>query len=237
MKLTVIIPVFNERKTIAEIIARVKNVAIEKEIIIVDDGSRDGTSDYLRSLADPEIIVLFHEKNRGKGAAIRTALTAATGEAIVIQDGDLEYDPQDFIPLFETYQEKKAMVVYGSRILSKSRMSYLRFWLGGRFITWVCNLLYGSRITDEPTCYKLINTSLIKQLKLEGDGFEFCPEVTGKILRSNIPIFEIPISYNPRTLEEGKKIRWKDGLVALWYLLKIRINPPPCINVSGDPDE
>ncbi|MBN2053852.1 glycosyltransferase family 2 protein [bacterium] len=231
MKLSVVIPVLNERATIGDIIQRVRAVPAVHEIVVVDDGSTDGTTEVLAGLGD-SITVLRHERNRGKGAAIRTGLEAVTGDMVIIQDADLEYDPQDYMPIMATMLEKQARVVYGSRILSHSRMSYLRFWLGGRFITWCCNLLYGSSLTDEPTCYKMIEADLLRQLDLKGNGFEFCPEVTGKILRCGIPIYEVPIRYAPRTIEEGKKIRWRDGLTALWYLVKIRFSRPPCVSRS-----
>lgn len=234
MKLSVIIPVYNEHKTIGKVVDQVKAVELQKEIIIVDDGSSDGTRDVLRSFDDPEITVLLHDRNRGKGAAIRTGLQAVTGEVVVIQDADLEYNPHDFIRLYEYLLHHEVQVVYGSRILSKAPMSYLRFWLGGRFVTLVCNVLYGSKLTDEPTCYKMIATDLLKSLDLQGDGFEFCPEVTGKILRRRIEIPEIPIEYHPRSIEEGKKIKVRDGVVALWYLVKIRLSKVPQVDQSAD---
>ena len=220
--LTIIIPVFNESKTIKSILGRVQDVDISKEIIVVDDASSDNTYSIVESLNQPNIKLLRHVTNRGKGAAIQTAIPNISGQYIIIQDGDLEYDPQDFKKLMDVVHRTNARVVYGSRILSHSRMSYLRYWLGGRGVTFVTNMLFGSQLTDEPTCYKLIESELFRDLNVESVGFEFCPEVTGKILKRGIKIHEVPISYNPRSIEDGKKIRWKDGFIALWVLFKIR---------------
>jgi len=222
--LTVIIPVLNEEKTIEIVLDRVLNLDIDLEIIVVDDGSTDSTPALLKKHVSDRVKVFTHTENRGKGAAIQTALPSIQGKFTVIQDGDLEYDPRDFKRLLDVMTHQNAQVAYGSRILGKQPMSYLRYWLGGRGITLATNLLFGSRITDEPTCYKMFDSRLLKSLDLKCPGFEFCPEVTGKILKRRINIHEIPITYNPRTLEEGKKIRWMDGLIALWTLLKIRIS-------------
>lgn len=221
--LSVIIPILNEAQTIASIVARVQAVAVEKELIIVNDGSTDNTADVLGAMTDTNIRVFHHERNRGKGAAIRTAIPHVKGRYAVIQDGDLEYDPQDFIKMLDVIQSKNGRAIFGSRILSHSRMSYLRYWIGGRGVTFFTNLFFGSHLTDEPTCYKMIESDLLKSLDLKTDGFEFCPEVTAKLLNRRIEILEIPISYAPRSIEEGKKIRWKDGVIALWVLFKLRL--------------
>jgi len=221
--LTVIMPILNEEGTIETILDRVLDLDLNLEIIVVDDGSTDGTPSILAKRASDRVHVLTHPENRGKGAAIQTALPSVRGQYTVIQDGDLEYDPNDFFKLLETMKTNNGKVVYGSRILGKQPMSYLRFWLGGRGVTWFTNLVYQSEITDEPTCYKMFESKLLKSLDLKCPGFEFCPEVTGKILKQRIPIYETPIKYNPRSLEEGKKIRFIDGFIALWTLLKIRI--------------
>jgi len=221
-ELTVIIPILNEEKTIQDIVNRVLAVDLDLDIIIVDDGSDDETPKILKFLESDKIRVLTHSSNQGKGAAIRTATPHIQGNYAIIQDGDLEYDPQDFIPLMDAIKNQNARVVYGSRILSNSRMSYLRYWLGGRGVTWFTNLIFRSRLTDEPTCYKLFESDLLKSLDLKCTGFEFCPEVTGKILKQGIPILEVPIKYSPRSIEDGKKIRWQDGVIALWVLFKIR---------------
>jgi dolichol-phosphate mannosyltransferase len=222
--LSIIIPILNEGKTIRTIVERVQNVSVDKEIIIVNDGSTDDTAVAIAGLGGGNITAIHHQTNMGKGAAIRSAIPHVRGQYTIIQDGDLEYDPQDFLKLLKAIQEKDADVVYGSRIMSHSRMSYLRYWLGGRGVTFFTNLLFGSGLTDEPTCYKMFRSELLKSLPLISTGFEFCPEVTGMILKRRIPIFEVPISYDPRTIEQGKKIRWRDGLIALWVLLKIRFS-------------
>ncbi len=223
MRLSVIIPVYNERATIGQVIDTVLSLPISTEVIVVDDGSTDGTREWLQGQQREGLIILYHERNRGKGAAIRTGIHSATGDAVVIQDADLEYDPQDLPGMLALMDQPDVQVVYGSRILSQSKMSYLRFYLGGRLVTWFTNILFRSKITDEPTCYKLFRRELIQSIPLRGDGFEFCPEVTAHILRRKIKIHEIPIRYYPRTMEQGKKIRWWDGVIALWTLLRIRV--------------
>jgi glycosyltransferase involved in cell wall biosynthesis len=228
MKLSVIIPAYNEEAFIATIIGRVRAVDLPKEIIVVDDGSSDGTAAALEGLQGPDLTVIHHARNQGKGAAIRTGLARATGQVVIIQDADLEYDPQDYFAVVGPIMEGRARVVYGSRLLNAgNRYSYLSFYWGGRLVSLVTNLLYGSRITDEPTCYKAFETSLIQSLQLTCTGFEFCPEVTGKLLRMGIPILEVPISYTPRDKGHGKKITFKDGFEAIWVLLKIRLCPVP----------
>jgi glycosyltransferase involved in cell wall biosynthesis len=221
MKLSVIIPAYNEESTIAKLVSRVRAVPIDKEIIVVDDGSTDGTSNILDSATG---IVVIHKKNGGKGSAIRAGLAAATGEVTVIQDADLEYDPNDFGKMLEAMDREGADVVYGSRVLHKDyKISYRRYFWGGKLVTFVANVLYGISITDEPTCYKMIRTDLLKSLNLACTRFEFCPEVTAKLSRRKIKIVEVPISYYPRSIKEGKKINAWDGLEAIWTLLKYRI--------------
>jgi len=227
MKLSVIIPVFNEKATIEEIIKKVKKVPVEKEIIVVDDGSTDGTSNILKKVADEkkinnEIKIILKEKNEGKGVAIREGLKYVNGDIVVIQDADLEYDPSDWIKMLKVMDEKKADVVYGSRVLGREKKSSLAFYLGGRILSIITNFLYRAEITDEPTCYKMFRTEIIKNLSLKCKGFEFCPEVTAKIRKKGIKIYEVPIRYNPRSIKEGKKIRWKDGIIAIWTLIKYR---------------
>lgn len=222
MKLSVIIPVYNESGTIREIIKRVQAVPIDREIIVVDDGSTDSTCEILNQLTDNGIILKRHDRNMGKGMAIRTGIKHVSGDAVVIQDADLEYDPQDYLVLIKPIIEGKARVVYGSRVLGGGKHSYRRFYLGGRFLSILTNLLYGSSITDEPTCYKMFRADVLKDIKLECTGFEFCPEVTAKILKKGIKIVELPISYQPRLIREGKKIKWTDGVIAIWTLIKYR---------------
>lgn len=223
MKLSVLIPCFNERNTIQEIVRRVKAIPLDVEIIIVDDGSTDGTRALLEDLKNDHCTILFHDRNRGKGTAIRTALPAATGDLVVVQDADLEYDPQDLLRLVEPFRDKGAAVVYGSRNLLGNARSYSTFYWGGRVVSWVTTLLYWCHITDEPTCYKMFRTDLLKSLDLKCEGFEFCPEVTAKVLRLGHRIVEVPISYSPRNFAGGKKIRWTDGFQAIWVLIRYRL--------------
>lgn len=225
MKLSVIIPVYNEESTLAEIISRVRATGLVDEIIVVDDGSPDNSPAILNCLQDsgcPALQILRHDQNRGKGAAIRTGLAAVTGELVLVQDADLEYDPADYPALLAPFSNPEVKVVYGSRNLRRNSRSSFAFYWGGRLLSLITNLLYGSRITDEATGYKVFCTQLLKEIGLEGNGFEFCPEVTGKILRRKILIHEVPISYYPRTWTEGKKIQWYDGPIAVWNLIKYR---------------
>ena len=222
-KLSVIIPVYNELATIAEIIRRVEEakIPVVKEIILVDDGSTDGSREYLRQLSGRHTVVL-HEKNRGKGAAVRSGLGRATGRWIIVQDADLEYDPADYGRLLRALQESRADAVYGSRNLQPNSRSSRRYYYGGRLITALMNLLFGSRLTDVNTCYKLFNAAALRCLQVESDRFSFCEEVTAKLLRQGSVIREIPISYHPRTFAEGKKIRFHDGIAAVAVILKHR---------------
>jgi len=224
MKLSVIIPCYNEKKSVLEIIKRVEDADlgdVDKEIIVVDDGSSDSTTDTLKEFLTTHKVI-YHEKNQGKGAAIRTGLAHITGDYVVIQDADLEYDPQDFKSLIQPLLNGDAEVVYGTRTRLRKYAQW-RYYAGGVFLTNLTNFLYGSKITDEPTCYKMFKTELIKSIPLTCTKFEFCPEVTAKILKKGIPIVELPISYNPRSKSEGKKINWKDGVHAIWTLFKYRI--------------
>jgi dolichol-phosphate mannosyltransferase len=224
MRLSIIIPAYNEERTVAEILYKINNTAlpVEKEVIVVDDGSTDNTRDKLREAKN--IIVLEHKKNTGKGAAIATALKYATGDFVIIQDADLEYDPKDYIKLLSPAMEGKAEVVYGSRNLGgkANKHSYFLYYLGGVLLSKLANLLYGTNITDEATCYKLFKKQVLDNLQLRYNRFEFCPEVTAKIARKGIEILEVPISYYPRKKNEGKKINAMDGFKAMWILLKYR---------------
>jgi glycosyltransferase involved in cell wall biosynthesis len=222
MKLSIIIPAYNEEKTILEIVRRVKEqeIPIKKEIIVVDDGSRDKTYKLLRGVKG--IRLLRHNKNKGKGTAIRTALKEATGDIILIQDADLELSPEDYPALLKPILEGKAEVVYGSRELNKKVHSKSIHYFGGQLITKVANLLYGINITDEPNGYKIFKADLIKRLNLKCQRFEFCPEVTAKIAKLGIKIYEVPVRYNPRTVKEGKKIKLKDAVQAILTLIKYR---------------
>ena len=222
MKLTVIIPVYNEKETLRTIVQRVQAVPIEKEIILVDDDSKDGTRDILKQLEVEGLKVLYHETNMGKGAALRTGFEQASGDFVIVQDADLEYDPQEYPKLLQPILQGEADVVYGSRFSGQSRnmMSLHRF--GNQFLTFMTNLLYGTSITDMETCYKLFKTPLIKSIKIECNRFNFEPEITAKILKRKLKIVEIPISYAGRKSSEGKKITWRDGFSALWALFKYR---------------
>lgn len=228
MKLSIIIPVYNESNTLEEILARVRAVeldGIEKEIIAVDDGSTDGSRRILKEqdALDDSLDVYFHPRNRGKGAAIRTALAHVTGDVVLIQDADLEYDPREYSDLLKPIREGRADVVYGSRFLGGPRKAML-FWhmIGNKVLTLVTNLLYDTILSDMETCYKVFRTEVIKPIKLRSRGFEFEPEITAKILKRGIRIYEVPISYTGREYHEGKKITWQDGIVAFWTLLKYR---------------
>jgi glycosyltransferase involved in cell wall biosynthesis len=228
LKLSIVIPCYNESQTIAELLNRVNGVdlgAVEKEIIIVDDGSTDGTRDLLRQLpADESLQVLFHTRNRGKGAAMRTGIQAAGGDVVLVQDADLEYNPADYPALLAPFKNGTE-VVYGSRLKHRNKIAGIHYLLGAMTLTLITNLLYGTRITDEPTGYKLFKADVIKSLHLVYDGFEFCPEVTAKVSRRGYRIEEVPITYEPRSVTEGKKIGWKDFFIHVYVLFKYRLLP------------
>jgi dolichol-phosphate mannosyltransferase len=221
---SVIVPVYNEVAHVDELLQAIHASPVKKEIIIVDDGSTDGTREKLRAMPlGGDVTIVFHEKNCGKGAAIRTALAYARGEYILIQDSDLEYDPQDYPALLRPLEQRKANVVYGVRPDRPERG--LRFFLGAKLLTHLANWLYGAGIHDEATCYKVFRRSLIEQVDLQCRRFEFCPEVTAKLCRMGEKIAEVPIAYAPRTAGEGKKIRHADGWSAIWTLLRYRFIP------------
>lgn len=226
-KLSIIIPVFNEKSTIEKILDILEKTdlgGVSKEIIVVDDGSRDGMREILKKYESRHKIV-YHEINQGKGAAVRTGLQRITGDYVVIQDADLEYNPSDFKRMLEYAAANNAEVVYGSRRLGKGKSPSAgwQYYLGGLFLTFLTNLLYGTKITDEATCYKMVSRNVLGKFNLCSDGFEFCPEITAKIARQKITIHEIPIDYTPRSRAEGKKIKLKDGFIAIWTLLKYKI--------------
>jgi len=236
MKLSVVIPVYNEAATVHEIIERVQRVALDKEIIIVDDCSTDGTRDVLLTIAKdhPNLTVLHHEINHGKGRALRTGFAAARGQYVIIQDADLEYDPEDYPKLLNPLEQNKADAVFGSRFLSTQEHRVLYFWhsLGNKFLTLLSNMATDLNLSDMETCYKVFRRELIQSIPLEEDRFGFEPEITAKLARSGARVYEVGIAYHGRTYEEGKKIGMKDGFRALWCIFKywlkpFRLSPPP----------
>lgn len=219
--LSILIPAYNEERTIAELLRRVRAVDLPKEIIVVDDGSTDRTPDLLASAAG--VTVVRHQRNRGKGAAVATALAHARGEICIVQDADLEYDPSDIPALYARYLKGDVEAVFGSRILMPGqRYSSIFFYWGGRLVSFVASALYGAWITDESTGYKLASTELLRSLDIRAEGFDFCPVLTARILRRRGTIAEVPIRYDPRGWADGKKITARDGLIAIWVLIRER---------------
>jgi glycosyltransferase involved in cell wall biosynthesis len=225
-KLSVIVPVFNERNTVVEVLRRMRAVelpdGIDREIIVVDDGSTDGTRDVLNQLRDSTVRIILHEGNRGKGAAVRTGIEVASGDYVLIQDADLEYDPEDWPKLVAPVMRGRAQVVYGSRFTGERRNMLFLHWIGNRMLSFVTNVLYNTTLSDMETCYKLVDRALLVDLQLRCNRFDIEPEITAKILKRRIRIYEVPISYMGREFDEGKKITWRDGFAALWTLAKFR---------------
>lgn len=224
MRLSVIIPVFNEACTILKVIEKVKEAPFEKEVIVVDDGSTDGTGSLLGDRRADEVKVLFHERNRGKGAAVRTALPHVTGDIVIIQDADLEYDPSEYPALIAPILEGKADVVYGSRFLGGPHR-VLFFWhaVGNKIVTTLSNILTDLNLSDMETGYKVFRTEVLRCIEIETNRFGFEPEITAKIARMKCRVYEVPISYWGRDYSEGKKINWKDGLAAIYWILKFNL--------------
>ncbi len=225
MKLSVIIPVYNERNTIQEILRRVRRVDLgdmERELVVVDDGSTDGTRDILSMEADSTTKIILHETNKGKGAALRTGLANATGDLIIFQDADLEYDPDEYPRLIEPVLKGKAEVVYGSRFTGERRNMLFWHYVGNRLLVLITNILYNTTLSDMETCYKLFTRKSLEGIEIKSNRFDVEPEITAKILKKKIRIYEVPISYTGREIEEGKKISWRDGIPALWALIKYR---------------
>jgi dolichol-phosphate hexosyltransferase len=228
VKLSILMPVYNEAKSIASAVKQALNVTypVEIELVVVDDGSQDGTAEVLSALDDPRINLITHPRNQGKGAAIKTAVNGATGDYMVILDADLEYDPQDIPRLLRPVLDEHAKVVYGSRTFGSH--SAFSFWyvMGNKGVTTAANVLYNCYLSDLETCFKLMPVELYRSLNIRSAGFGMEAEVTGKLLRRRIRPYEVPISYRARSREEGKKITWKDGVEALWILTRERIRKP-----------
>ncbi len=222
-RLSVIIPVYNEKDNLLDILRLVENIdfGLEKEIILVDDCSTDGTKELYKNISHK---VLYHNCNRGKGAALRTGIEAAAGDIIVIQDADLEYNPEDYIPLIELIKNNEADVVYGSRFSDKTKIKniLLLSFLANKTLTFLTQILFNTKLTDMETCYKAFRADLIKNIKIKSNRYDFEPEITAKILKQNVRFRELPISYSARTAAEGKKIGWKDGVQAIFTLFKYR---------------
>jgi glycosyltransferase involved in cell wall biosynthesis len=223
--LSVVMPVYNERETVEAMVARVFAVrGIRIELIVVDDGSQDGTSDILRTLQTKHTFKLFHKPNGGKGSALRLGFREVTGDLVVIQDADTEYSPEEFPDLIELICQGRADVVYGSRFLGRHRVFLFTHYLGNMFLTFLTNVLYNTMLTDMETCYKAMRVEVLRSFTLKSDGFGIEPEMTAKIFKRGYRVYEVPITYDGRGYDEGKKITWRDGVIALWVLLKYRFS-------------
>ncbi|HSK08727.1 MAG TPA: glycosyltransferase family 2 protein [Vicinamibacterales bacterium] len=221
--LSVVMPVYNERDTIEEIVRRVHAVPVRTQLIVVDDGSTDGTREILARLhAELGFALVLQERNQGKGAALRRGFREAAGDLVVIQDADLEYSPEEYPQLIELICDGRADVVYGSRFLGRHRVFMFSHYLGNRIVTLLTNVLYNTMLTDMETCYKVMRAEVVRGLNLQSNGFGIEPEMTAKIFKRGYRVYEIPITYDGRGYEQGKKITWRDGVVALWVLLKYR---------------
>ena len=232
MKLSIIIPVYNERELAPLLLERVEQAVlpegVTREVVLIDDCSTDGTRDWLRELKDtrPDLIVQLHERNQGKGAALRTGFAAATGDAIIVQDADLEYDPREYAALLEPLLDGRADVVFGTRFLGHThRVLYYWHSVGNWLLTMLSNMLSNINLTDMECCYKLFKADVLRQVRLQEDRFGFEPEVTAKVARLGVRIYEVPVSYSGRTYAEGKKINWRDGVSALRCILRYNLWP------------
>ena len=222
MKLSILVPVYNERATVRDVLARLEEVPYDKEIIVVDDCSTDGTGDVLAAWRSPTVRVVRHARNQGKGAAIRTAIAHATGDIVIFQDADLEYDPGEYPALLAPILTGAADVVYGSRFLGGNRGFTPSQYFANRFLTLLTRILYGGSISDMEVCYKVFPTPVVKSMPLHASRFEIEPEITAKVLKRRLRVTEVPVSYRGRSYEEGKKINWRDGVKAVWALIKYR---------------
>ena len=230
MKISILIPVYNEFPVLPLVLQRIFSAPLpegcSKEVIVIDDGSTDGTTELLEQYKSMSLAMVHHSVvNFGKGAAIRIGIEQATGDVILVQDGDLEYDPKDYLKVLSPITRNEATVVYGSRFLGNAKGMKLANWVANKILTWAANVLYSARITDEATAYKAFRADVLKGVRLHCMRFEFCPEITAKVRRLGHAIHEVPISYNARGVLEGKKIRWYDGVSALWTLLRYRFAP------------
>ncbi len=222
--LSVVMPVYNERETVEEIIRRVLAVQVRTQLIVVDDGSKDGTQEILAGLQrELGFELVLQARNQGKGAALRRGFQEIRGELVVIQDADLEYSPEEYPQLIELICQGRADVVYGSRFLGRHRVFMFSHYLGNRVVTLLTNILYNTMLTDMETCYKVMRTEIVRGMSLQSNGFGIEPEMTAKIFKGRHRVYEIPITYDGRGYDEGKKITWRDGIVALWVLLKYRV--------------
>jgi len=220
---SVVMPVYNERETIEEIIGRVLAVPLRLQLIVVDDGSKDGTRDMLGRLRERhEFTLVLQERNQGKGAALRRGFEEVKGDLVVIQDADLEYSPEEYPALIELICQGRADVVYGSRFLGRHRVFLFTHYLGNRLLTFLTNLLYNTMLTDMETCYKVMRSEVLRSMILRSNSFGIEPELTAKIFKRGYRVYEVPITYDGRGYDEGKKITWRDGFTALWVLLKYR---------------
>ena len=225
LTLSIIVPVYNEEKTLLPLLKKVQNVkllGLKKQIIVVNDGSTDKTAEVMKKIKIPGIQINQHDKNRGKGAAIRTAIPHTTGDFVIIQDADLEYDPADYVIILKPLLDGRADVVYGSRFKGVGRAFLFWHYVGNKLLTFITNILYDTILTDMETCYKAFKGDLIRSIPLRSNRFDFEPEVTAKVLKRGVKLFEVPINYDGRNFEEGKKITWRDGVVALVCLIRYR---------------
>jgi glycosyltransferase involved in cell wall biosynthesis len=238
VRLSIIVPVYNERAYVARVVEELMALPLDKEVIVVDDGSKDGTGEILASLQreqHPDLRLIFSERNEGKGSALRRGFAAASGEVVVVQDADMEYSPGDLGRMLRVLEERNASVVYGTRFRPRAPRMALANFVANKILAWMATLLFFQRITDEATCYKMFRRDLLARIRLVARSFDFCPEVTAKVKRLGHHIHEVPIRYTARTRREGRKISWRDGFVAAWTLVKYRFAPKRSFLVGREP--